>query len=160
MTGEGGVGFGSNNCKVRDIVKFQNAFTSSATNVASTFPNADVFGSQPASFSKTCTPDAKIERSPMNCPVPRRLFLVENVRAKEGGKETTGFACCPLPSHCPLRFITNRAPEEEAAPERGLVISQMHFCVGSLARLHALGQQFKFLLLCLLQPVIHSRHHS
>ena len=30
-----GVGFGSNNRKVRDIVKFYYAFTSSATNVAS-----------------------------------------------------------------------------------------------------------------------------
>ena len=54
------------------------------------------------------------------CLVPRRLSFDENVRAKEGGKETTG------PSHGPLRFITshsfrarlchakNEAPEEEA----------------------------------------------
>ena len=49
-----------------------------------------------------------------------------DVRAKEGGKETTGFACRLYPSHGPLRFITshsfrarlchaqNEAPEEEA----------------------------------------------
>ena len=33
------------------------------------------------------------------------LSLGENVRAKEGGKETTGD-----PSHSPLRFITSRSP--------------------------------------------------
>ena len=32
--------------------------------------------------------------------------------------------------------------------------------VGSLARLHVLGQRFLKFLLCLLQPAIHSRHHS
>ena len=38
------------------------------------------------------------------------LSLDENVRAKEGGKETTGqtrFACRLYPSHGPLRFITS-----------------------------------------------------
>ena len=57
------------------------------------------------------------------CLVPRRLSFEENVRAKEGGKETT-FRL--YPSHGPLRFITshsfrarlchakNEAPEEEA----------------------------------------------
>ena len=30
-----------------------------------------------------------------------------DVRAKEGGKETTGFACRLYPSHGPLRFITS-----------------------------------------------------
>ena len=64
------------------------------------------------------------------CLVPRRLSFDENVRAKEGGKETTGFVCRLHPSHGPLRFITshsplafrarlclakNEAPEEEAA---------------------------------------------
>ena len=51
-----------------------------------------------------------------------------DMRAKEGGKETTGFACRLYPSHGPLRCITshsfrarlchakNEAPEEEAAP--------------------------------------------
>ena len=38
------------------------------------------------------------------------LFLDENVRAREGGKETTGFACRLCPSHGPLRFITSRSP--------------------------------------------------
>ena len=49
-----------------------------------------------------------------------------DVRAKEGGKVTMGFACRLYPSHGPLRFITshsfrarlchakNEAPEEEA----------------------------------------------
>ena len=61
-----------------------------------------------------------------NCLVPRRLSFDENVRAKEGGKETTGLACRLYPSHGPLRLITshsfrarlchakNEAPEEEA----------------------------------------------
>ena len=52
-----------------------------------------------------------------------------DVRAKEGGKETTGFACRLYPSHGPLRRITshsfrarlchakNEAPEEEAGDE-------------------------------------------
>ena len=46
------------------------------------------------------------------CLVPRRLSLDENVRAKEGGKETTGetcFACRLYPSHGPLRFITSHS---------------------------------------------------
>ena len=38
------------------------------------------------------------------------LFVDENVRAREGGKETTGFACRLCPSHGPLRFITSRSP--------------------------------------------------
>ena len=45
----------------------------------------------------------------LRCLVPRRLSLDENVRAKEGGKETTGFACRLYPSHGPLRFITSRS---------------------------------------------------
>ena len=58
------------------------------------------------------------------CLVPRRLSFDENVRAKEGGKETTGETCRLYPSHGPLRFITshsfrahlakNEAPKEEA----------------------------------------------
>ena len=63
-----------------------------------------------------------------HCLVPRRLSFDENVRAKKGGKETTGNACRLYPSHGPLRFITshsfrarlchakNEAPEEEAGP--------------------------------------------
>ena len=39
----------------------------------------------------------------VNCLVPRRLSFDENVRAKEGGKET--MACRRYPSHGPLRFI-------------------------------------------------------
>ena len=39
------------------------------------------------------------------CLASERLSLHENVRAKEGGKETTGD-----PSHSPLRFITSRSP--------------------------------------------------
>ena len=64
------------------------------------------------------------------CLVPRRLSFDENVRAKEGGKETTGetrFACRLYPSLGPLWLIAshsfrarlyhakNEAPEEEAA---------------------------------------------
>ena len=45
----------------------------------------------------------------LGCLVPRRLSLDENVRAKEGGKETTGFACRLYPSHGPLRFITSHS---------------------------------------------------
>ena len=48
------------------------------------------------------------------CLAPRRLSLDENMRAKEGGKETTGEtvrrACRLYPSHGPLRFITSRSP--------------------------------------------------
>ena len=40
-----------------------------------------------------------------DCLVPRRLSLDEDVRAKEGGKETTAET---IPSHGPLRFITSR----------------------------------------------------
>ena len=62
-----------------------------------------------------------MNRSPVPASYPD---VDENVRAKEGGKETTG------PSHGSLRFITshsfrarlcyakNKAPEEEAGPVR------------------------------------------
>ena len=56
------------------------------------------------------------------CLVPRRFFLDENVRAREGGKEATGeTAVCTLPmvpcgsspvTH--LYLAKNEAPEEEA----------------------------------------------
>ena len=66
----------------------------------------------------------------LNCLVPRRFSLDENVRAKEGGKETTGETALRLTSvpfpwslavhHQVLAFRTrlydekNEAPEEEA----------------------------------------------
>ena len=46
---------------------------------------------------------AKRAQACATCLVPRRLSFDENVRAKEGGKETTG------PSHAPLRFITSNS---------------------------------------------------
>ena len=73
---------------------------------------------------------------PQSCLVPRRLSFDENVRAKEGGKETT--ACCLYPSHGPLRFITshsfrarlchakNEAPEEEAVHKGYQVFVLVH----------------------------------
>ena len=61
----------------------------------------------------------------LSCLVPRRLSLDENVRAKEGGKETTGESSLRLPSvpfswslavhhQSLLYFAINEAPEEEA----------------------------------------------
>ena len=130
-----GVGFGSNNRKVRDIVKFYYAFTSRPTNVASTFLN---------SFCKTSP--GRQERSPRNCLIPRRLYLDENVRAKEDGKEITG-----VPFPWSLAVLQGR----DWSP-----VKSTSAWVGSLARLHVLGQQFLKFLLCLLQPAIHSSHHS
>ena len=46
-------------------------------------------------------------RQESGCLVPRRLSF--DVRAKEGGKETTGFARYLDPSHGPLRFITSHS---------------------------------------------------
>ena len=75
------------------------------------------------------------------CLVPRCLSLDENVRAKEGGKDTTGFACRLYPSHGPLRFITshsfrarlcyakNEAPEEEAEPRA--YMQQLNFLMNN-----------------------------
>ena len=62
------------------------------------------------------------------CLVPRRLSFDENVRAKEGGKETTGLLSVPFPwslavHHQSLAFrarlchAKNKAPEEEAVPD-------------------------------------------
>ena len=62
-----------------------------------------------------------------NCLVPRRLSLDENVRSKEGGKETTGETAVPFPwslavHHQSLAFRSrlyeakNEASEEEATP--------------------------------------------
>ena len=45
----------------------------------------------------------------ITCLVPRRLSLNENVRAKEGRTETTGFARRLHPSHGPLRFFTSHS---------------------------------------------------
>ena len=39
--------------------------------------------------------------------LPRTQTSLFDVRAKEGGKETTGEACRLYPSHGPLRFITS-----------------------------------------------------
>ena len=73
------------------------------------------------------------------CLVPRRLSFDENVRAKEGGKETTG------PFHGPLRFITshsfrarlchakNETPEEEADLEGGMYLTELNNPQGSAA---------------------------
>ena len=51
------------------------------------------------------------------CLVPRRLSLDENVRAKEGGKETTR-ECRPYPSHGHLRFITSHSRFALASSKR------------------------------------------
>ena len=130
-----GRGVGSNNRKVRDIVKFYYAFTSRPTNVASTFLN---------SFCKTSP--GRQERSPRNCLIPRHLSLDENVRAKEDGKEITS-----VPFPWSLAVLQGR----DWSP-----VKSTSAWVGSLARLHVLGQQFLKFLLCLLQSAIHSSHHS
>ena len=54
-----------------------------------------------------------------SCLVPRRLSFHENVRAKEGGKETTGVCTLPVvpcgSSPVSRLYLTkNEAPEEEA----------------------------------------------
>ena len=41
----------------------------------------------------------------MDCVVKRRFSLDENLGAKEGGKEKTGFAFPLFPTHGPLRFV-------------------------------------------------------
>ena len=41
--------------------------------------------------------------------LPRTQTSLFDRRAKEGGKETTGYACCLYPSHGPLRFITSHS---------------------------------------------------
>ena len=64
------------------------------------------------------------------CLVPSRLSLDEDVRAKEGGKETTDFACRLYPFHGPLGsspvaclyLAKNEASEEEAAAGQGKVL--------------------------------------
>ena len=78
------------------------------------------------------------------CLVPRRLSLDENVRAKEGGKETTGETALRLPSipfpwslavhHQSLAFRArlydkkNEAPEEEA----GITLSTGYISISIL----------------------------
>ena len=59
----------------------------------------------------------RLIRTP-RCLVPRRLSFDENVRAKEGRKETTGFACRLYPSHGPLRFITSHSRFALASAKR------------------------------------------
>ena len=61
--------------------------------------------------------DTRLIRTP-RCLVPRRLSFDENVRAKEGGKETTGFACRLYPSHGPLQFITSHSRFALASAKR------------------------------------------
>ena len=65
------------------------------------------------------------------CLVPSRLSLDEDVLAKEGGKETTDFACCLYPFHGLLRFITSRLPlpcEKTKRPRRRLPLDRVRFC--------------------------------
>ena len=78
-----------------------------------------------------------------------------DMRAKEGGKETTG-ACRLYPSHGPLRFITshsfrarlchakNEAPEEEAASYFLFLLSWEHQAI-------FYNEFFSFLFLSLFQ---------
>ena len=61
--------------------------------------------------------DTRLIRTP-RCLIPRRLSFDENVRAKEGRKETTGFACRLCPSHSPLRFITSHSRFALASAKR------------------------------------------
>ena len=61
--------------------------------------------------------DTRLIRTP-RCLIPRRLSFHENVRAKEGGKETTGFACRLYPSHGPLQFITSHSRFALASAKR------------------------------------------
>ena len=61
--------------------------------------------------------DTRLIRTP-RCLVPRRLSFDENVRAKEGGKEKTGFACRLYPSHGPLQFITSHSRFALASAKR------------------------------------------
>ena len=61
--------------------------------------------------------DTRLIRTP-RCLVPRCLSFHENVRAKEGGKETTGFACRLYPSHGPLQFITSHSRFALASAKR------------------------------------------
>ena len=80
-------------------------------------------------FSRAVSPPAgRFEERPTNLPtnppwrsraclVPRRLSLDENVRAKEGGKETTG-EWRLYPSHGHLRFITSHSRFALASSKR------------------------------------------
>ena len=52
------------------------------------------------------------------CLLPRPVSFDETVRAKEGGKETMGFACRLYPSHGPLRFITSHSRFALASAKR------------------------------------------
>ena len=68
-----------------------------------------------------------------SCLVPRRLSLDENVRAKEGGKETTGETALRLPSvpfpwslavhHQSLAFRARLYDEKNEAPEEEAVVA-------------------------------------
>ena len=51
------------------------------------------------------------------CLVPRRLSLDENMRAKEGGKETIPFPWSPAVHHQSLAFRARLYDEENEAPE-------------------------------------------
>ena len=61
--------------------------------------------------------DTRLIRTP-RCLLPRPLSFDENVRAKEGGKETMGFARRLYPSHGPLRFITSHSRFALASSKR------------------------------------------
>ena len=69
------------------------------------------------------------------CLVPRRLSFDENVRAKEGGKETTG-ALRLITSHsfrARLCHAKNETPEEEADLEGGMYLTELNNPQGSAA---------------------------
>ena len=91
-------------------------------------------------------PDAKREARGTASYPDVSLSLDENVREKEDRKEITGV---PFPWSLAVHRGRDWSPVKSTSA-----------WVGSLARLHVLGQQFLKFLLCLLQPAIHSRHHS
>ena len=103
--------------------------------------NSDLLRSHPTTKNRA----TRDSRHYLRCLVPRRLSFDENVRAKEGGKETTGEttspAVCTFPwsltvHHQSLAFralfcrAKNEAPEEEA----GIFVLRIDERSGSLYR--------------------------
>ena len=94
------------------------------------------------------------------CLVPRLLSFDENVRAKEGGKETTGFACRLYPSHGPLRFITSHSRFALASAKRKTKRLRRRLDTSLLRAVYLVPGKRKPLHFLLIQPVFKIRRDN
>ena len=97
--------------------------------------------------------DTRLIRTP-RCLLPRPLSFDENVRAKEGGKETMGFARRLYPPHGPLRFITSHSRFALASSKRKTKRLRRRLDTSLLRAVYFVPWKTKPLHFLLIQPAL------